>query len=199
MPRTQGFDRRPFAVLLSLIAIVALVAALTAGEAGAASGSGNAVAAKKKCKKPKKRAAGAAKKKKCKKKKHVVLPSPIVRMTVSWTGGNPTSIVDLHSYDAAGLHDGWVFLPSEHIEQNIPNTSYSNADGASGTETFTDNIFVRGSFANRQFSFVVCNGDNLPVHWVGISADGTVTTGDASDSQFSLAVPGGPATPATAC
>jgi hypothetical protein len=187
---------------LSLLLLPVLVTAMCVAMAPiAGAADGTATVAKKKCKKPKKRAGPAKKKCKKKKKHHVLPPSPIVRMTVSWTGGSPTSIVDLHSYDAAGLHDGWVFSPSDHIEQNIPNTSYSNTDGASGTETFTDNVFVRGSFANRQFSFVVCNYSSIPIHWVGVSEDGTVTSGDASDSGFSLAVPGGPATPSfgTAC
>ena len=144
-------------VVIALVALLGL--AVVAGGSASASGSSQAVAAKKKCKKHKRSAGVAKKKKKCKMKR-VVLPAPLVRGTLTWSGGTsggpqPTE-VDLHAFDASGNHTGWTNPPGA-VVNGIPNAIHSgDVGGASGTETFTDNIFVVGGTANREFSYVAC-------------------------------------------
>ena len=186
---------------ISLAALLALTLAMTGGSAGATD-AGNAVAAKKKCKFKKfKNAAATAKKKKCRKRVPAppppaapVLPppGPLVRATMSWTSNVD---VDLHAYDASGNHSGWT---PGGVVQGIPNAVHSGDVGTAGSETFTDNIFVRGGTTNREFSFIACFYGNTAATFIGVTSTGNSTTipvnGQAGDF-VTFAVPGGPATP----
>jgi hypothetical protein len=166
----------------------------------ASAGSGHASIAKKKCKKKGKKAS--ASKKKCKKKKKVVaLPGPIVRGTITWDNG---AEVDLHAYDASGNHSGWVNVPTPGVVNNIPNATHSpdaNGTTTGKTESFTDNIFVQGGAANRDFTFIGCFFDQAQTGtFVGINRLGQATTlpiNTGANTEIVFAVPGGPAPPAT--
>ena len=128
------------AVLLSLALVVGTVGSM----AGASSGS--AVAAKKKCKK-KKKAAGSAKKK-CKKKKATPAPAPLVRATLTWSGGGGSTDYDLYVFDGG--------TTARAVSNPIPNSAFSpNTAGSSGTENFTD----LAPNPLRNFSFGLCHQD----------------------------------------
>jgi hypothetical protein len=185
----------------SRLVVIALVAALglavVAGGSAAASGPGHAVAAKK-CKK--KRSASSAKKKKCKRKR-IVLPSPapLVRGTLTWSGGTGPSEVDLHAFDSSGNHTGWI-NSTTGVVNGIPNAVHSgDATGASGTETFTDNIFVMGGATNREFSYVACVYSPSPssVTFTGVASTGTTSSVAVGPGGTALSVPGGPPIPAS--
>jgi hypothetical protein len=186
-------------VLVALIALLGL-AVVAVGSSPAASGSGRAVTAKKKCKKHK-RSAGVAKKKKCKKVRHVVLPAPLVRATLSWSAG---SEVDLHAYDASGNHAGFVATgpTTGNIVQGIPNAHHSGDVGPGGPqETFTDDIFVAGGPANREFSYIACLYDFPSATPYSATFMGVTKTGQSSSvplsgpAAYTLTVTGGPAVP----
>jgi hypothetical protein len=192
---------------IGLAALLGLTLALVTVSAGHASnpGAGHAVAAKKKCKKKGKKSATAAKKKKCKKVHHIVLPAPapLVRATLVW-GSGPE--VDLHAFDPSGNHAGWDFGVNGVIN-NIPSAHHNGDIGPSGgTESFTDDIYVLGGPANREFSFVACLYDgpspsDYTATFTGVSKGGTTTTltldGTPSNGPdvYTLTVPGGPAVP----
>jgi hypothetical protein len=186
-------------VLVALIALLGL-AVTAVGSSSAASGAGrDAVAAKKKCKK--KRSAGVAKKKKCKKVRHVVLPAPLVRATLAWSAG---SEVDLHAYDASGNHSGFVATgpTTGSVVQGIPNALHSGDVGPGGPrETFTDNIFVAGGTANREFSYIAClynfpSSTPYTATFTGVTKTGASSSVPLSGpAAYTLTVPGGPAVP----
>jgi hypothetical protein len=186
----------------AVVALVALLGmAVMAGGSASASGSSHAVVAKK-CKK-KKRSASSAKKKKCKRKKVVLpLPGPIVRGTLTWSGGTsgPSGTeVDLHAFDASGNHTGWVDSTSG-VVNGIPNAVHSgDVGGASGTESFTDNIFVVGGPANREFSYVACVYSPNPssATFTGVARTGQTSSVPVGPGGTALTVPGGPAIPAS--
>src|SRR5262249_28363893 len=142
-------------LILALLAMLTLAVSATMGPAAGAS-KGGATVAKKKCKKKKKTssASAAKKKKKCKKKGTGggggTTPNPVVRATLSWTGGGSNTDYDLYVFDGA--------TTARAGSDPIPNTGFSaNAKGTPGTETFTDNNFVPGS--GRTFQFGVCKQD----------------------------------------
>jgi hypothetical protein len=74
-------------------------------------------------------------------------PAPLVRATLTWSGGGDSTDYDLYAF---------LGTTSARAASNpIPNTSFSsNAIGASGTETFTDLIYVNPGA--RNFDFGVC-------------------------------------------
>ena len=181
--------------LAILLVAASLLVGSVAASAGAA-GNVHAVTAKKKCKKAKKGAVS-AKKKKCKKVHHLPLPAPLVRGTISFPSGN----VDLNAYDASGNHSGFAqscpTLPCDVIN-GIPNTTHSADAFSGGTETFTDNIFVVGGPANREFSYVLCFYSDASVTFTGVTRTGasqTIPITDSAGFADTLTPPGGPPTP----
>jgi hypothetical protein len=142
---------------------LALALALTGASIVPAAGSGGgAVAAKKKKKKkcpPGTHKVVKIKKKDGKKKKKVkCVPnspgagtgSPLVRATVTWSGGGMNTDYNLYAFLGA--------TSARAASNPIPNTSFSGgAPGTSGTETFTDLIFVNPGA--RNFDFGVCKQD----------------------------------------
>lgn len=180
---------------LALLPILVLAACVAMTPVASAEGGTASVAKKKKCKKGFK-----LKKGKCKKKKAAPVPvplpppGPVVRMSLSWT---QDSDVDLHAYDAAGNHSGW---DPTGIRQGIPDSLHGgDSVGAGGSESFTDNVFVRGGLANREFAYVVCfygaatSVSYTAVNTAGISQSGTIA-GVAGDA-FTLTIPSGPPAP----
>jgi hypothetical protein len=142
---------------LALLALLAFTITATVGATASASG-GHAVAAKKKCKK-KKHAASAKKKKKCKKKggSGTTTPpatgSPLVRATLTWSAGGDSTDYDLYAFDGA--------TSARAASNPIANTSFSgNVTGSTGTETFTDLIFMNPGARNFQFGVCKQGGGN---------------------------------------
>jgi hypothetical protein len=178
-------------VIVALVAVLGL-AVMAAGSAPA-SGSPQAAVAKK-CKK--KRGVSAAKKKKCKKHKVVLpAPAPLVRGKLSWSGGAADSEVDLHAFDSSGNHTGWVNSTSG-VVNGIPNAVHSgDVHGVSGAESFTDNIFVIGGPANREFSYVACVYDSVSATFTGVARNGQVSTLSVAPGQTNFTIPGGPPVP----
>ena len=201
--QTGNSARRFVSLGVALIALVALTVSLGTGAASA--GPGHAVTAKKKCKKKKHHSASSAKKKKCKKVHHIVLPAPapLVRATLAW-GTGPE--VDLHAFDPSGNHAGWD-SGVNGVVNNIPSAHHNGDIGPSGgTESFTDDIYVLGGPANREFSYVACLYDgpspsDYTATFTGVSKGGTTTTltldGTPSNGPdvYTVSVPGGPAVP----
>jgi hypothetical protein len=184
-------------VVIALVALLGL-AVTAVGSNSAASGAGrDAVAAKKKCKKHK-RSASSAKKKKCKKKHVLSLPGPLVRGSITWSSGQ----IDLHAFDSSGNRSGIVFPCSDAvcpISEGIPNATHS-PDVAGGTESFTDNIFVRGGAANREFAYALCFYDNASVSFTGVNALGqsqTLPVNGNAGELHTLTLPTGPTVPAS--
>jgi hypothetical protein len=190
---------------IALVACVAAALAVSLPAAAVGSGDG-AVAAKKGCKKKGKKGAAAAKKKcKKKKKKKVVLPAPapLVRGKLTWSGAAVD--LDLHTFDAEGRHTGLGMTPGS-IDASIPNTAFSgddqNAAGGdtSGLEQFTDNVFVQGGPANREFAYLACFYSSSSATFVGIARTGQVSTLpiNANAGQgVAITIPGGPAVPSS--
>jgi hypothetical protein len=147
--RKKGF------AILALLAMLTMVISVTVSPVAGASGD-SAIAAKKKknkCKgkKKKKRSAATAKKKKkkCKKKKKPAAQSPLVRATLTWSGGGDSTDYDLYVFDSNGTKARAVSNP-------IPNSTFSpNATGGSGSEAFTD----LAPNPARNFSFGLCHQD----------------------------------------
>jgi hypothetical protein len=155
-----------------------------------------AVAAKKKCKKGKKGKASSAKKKKCKKKKKPAGPAPLVRATLTWSGGNSNTDFDLWVFDSSGNKGRAAANP-------IANTSFTpNATGASGTEAFTDLIYLK---PGRNFSYGVCYQDGGSQHVVYtidfVTADGAhhSDSRDFGSDGAHAEYDGGAPIPATYC
>jgi hypothetical protein len=193
---TPSSTRTGRALALAVLVVAASLLVGTVAASAGAAGNSRAVTAKKKCKKAKKGAVS-AKKKKCKKVHHLPLPAPLVRGTISFPSGN----VDLNAYDASGNHSGFAqscpTVPCDVIN-GIPNTTHSADAFSGGTETFTDNIFVVGGPANREFSYVLCFYTDASVTFTGVTRTGQTTTIPVSDSAGfadTLTPPGGPATP----
>jgi hypothetical protein len=188
-------DRRWLAIALA--SLLALTLALTAGPAGAAK-SGRAVEAKK-CKKAKKGAAS-AKKRKCKKKRHVVaIPGPLVRATITWPSGE----VDLHAFDAGGNRSGIAFPCSSNpcpMAEGIPNAVHSPDANNGGSESFTDNVFVQGGAANREFAYAVCFYTSTTVNVTVVNAVGTtqvIPITDTAGGAHTVSTQVGPQVPAS--
>jgi hypothetical protein len=182
-------------LVIALIATLGLTLSASVAGAGAA-GSHGAVAAKKKCKKAKKGAATA--KKKCRKKHVLALPGPLVRGTITWSTGQ----VDLHAFDASGNRSGIVFPCSTAvcpIVEGIPNATHS-PDVAGGSESFTDNIFVHGGVANREFAYALCFYDSASVSFTGVNRLGqsqTLPVNGLAGELHTLTITGGPGVPAS--
>jgi hypothetical protein len=182
------------------LAILLLTASLLVGSvassAGAAGGrDARAVVAKKKCKK--KKGVKTAKKRKCKHK--LSLPGPIVRATITWSSGE----VDLHAFDSAGNRSGIAPGCSSTncpMAEGIPNATHSPDANNGGTEFFTDNIFVRGGRANREFGYAVCFYNDASVSFTGVNALGqsqTIPVNGLAGEGHSVTLPSGPQVPAT--
>jgi hypothetical protein len=187
-------------MLFPLVALLGLTVAFGAGTAiASSSGDTVAVAAKKKCKKAKKGAVS-AKKKKC--KKHALPPpAPLTRATISWPAGQGD--VDLHAFDASGNQSGFVGPPTNAIVQGIPNSTHSPDSTDGGSESFTDNIFVVGGPANREFSYVICFYDAASVTFTGVTRTGassSLVINGTMNSAHTVTTSGGPPIPsAFAC
>jgi hypothetical protein len=186
--------------LATLLITASLLVGTVAASAGAAGGGdARAVVAKKKCKK-KKKGVRSAKKKKCKKKHVLTIPGPIVRATITWPAGE----VDLHAFDSSGNRSGIAFPCSSSpcaITEGIPNATHSPDSGNGGSENFTDNIFVKGGSANREFAYAVCFYTDTTVSFTGVNKFGQSqtlpVTGTAGDGTHTLTVTGGPPVPST--
>jgi hypothetical protein len=196
--------------VLALVAVLGLAVTLVVTSASSAS-SGQAVAAKKKCKKGKK-SAEAAKKHKCRKKKArppqtqtqpavPAAPGPLVRATLTWTASDD---VDLHAFDSSGNQAGYG--ESNEVENTIPSSTFSGDVQTAGSESFTDDIFVVGGSANREFGYVACLWDDdaqtdYTASFTGVTRDGTTvarslagTPSDGPDA-YAITLPGGPGVP----
>jgi hypothetical protein len=174
-------DRRKGITALALIAASALLIGGIAGPGATAFGDGGAATAGKKKKKKKKKCKPGfvkvkvkTKKGKGKKKRFKCVaqpgatPRPLVRATITWSGGGGSSDMDLWVFDANGNR-------GRAAANGIPSSTFSgNAAGPSGTETFTDLIFATPGA--RAFSFGVCQVDggshNLTVAIDYVTADG---------------------------
>ncbi len=183
-------------LVIALVATLGLTLSVPVAGAGA-TGSRGAVAAKKKCKKAKKGAA-VAKKKKC--KHRLPIPGPIVRATITWPSGE----VDLHAFDAAGnrsgVGTGCSIGTACPITEGIPNATHSADANNGGSETFTDNIFVRGGRANREFAYAVCFYTDTTVVFTSVNRLGqshSIPITDTSGHGHSLTFTGGPGVPAS--
>jgi hypothetical protein len=194
---------------LAIALVAALTMTLTVSVAGAGATQArniagaktrDAVAAKKKCKK-KKKGVTSAKKKKCKRKHVLSLPGPIVRATISWPAGE----VDLHAFDAAGNRSGIAFpcstLPCP-MSEGIPNATHSPDANNGGSETFTDNIFVKGGSANREFAYAVCfyTSESTTVTFTIVNRLGqsqSLPITDSAGGGHAITVTGGPAVPSS--
>jgi hypothetical protein len=194
----SGNRRRNIVPVLGLFAVLALIVGLMTAPMASAGGGTATIAKKKfKCKKGFKKVKVKGKRK-CKKKPAPVvvpLPGPLVRATLTWDNAFE---VDLHAYDSSGNHSGWF---GGGVVQGIPNSTHSpDVDGLNGkTESFTDNIFVLGGTANREFTYVACFYDNAQTgSFVGVASNGQSTTipvNTGADSSIIYQVPGGPAPP----
>ena len=189
---------RVWTLAILLLSASLLVGTVTASAGAARGGDARAVVAKKKCKKKKKRVGVTSKKrKKCKHK--LSIPGPIVRATISWPGGE----VDLHAFDSAGNRSGIAFPCSSNpcgMAEGIPNGVHSVDANNGGTETFTDNIFVKGGAANREFAYAVCFYTDTTVNFTGVNRLGqsqTLPITGASGEGHSVTATGGPTVPAT--
>jgi hypothetical protein len=135
-----------------IVALTALIAVSLTGFAGPASAEPGATSVKK-CKKGFKKIKG-----KCKKKKKAKAPAapalpapgPQKRISITWT--TPLDI-DLLVIDAAGNVAGPSGIPGV---TSIPNSTFSGDITNGGTESFTDNAFVKGGSSNREFKYLVC-------------------------------------------
>lgn len=160
------------------MAILALLIGGIAGPTATASGGTDASAAKKKkkkrCKpgfvKVKIKVKGKTKRKCVKDDSTPVVPTPgpLVRATITWSGGGGSSDMDLWVFDANGNR-------GRAAANGIPSSTFSgNAIGPSGSETFTDLVFVNPGA--RALSFGVCQKDggshNLTVAIDYVTADG---------------------------
>ncbi len=184
--------------LAILLISASLLVGTVAASAGAAGGhDARAVAAKKKC--TKKKGFRSAKKRKCKKKHVLSLPGPLVRGSISWPSGQ----VDLHAFDASGNRSGIVFpcnTPTCAIAEGIPNGTHSPDVADGGTESFTDNIFVQGGAANREFAYALCFYDDATVSFTGVNALGqseTIPVNGLAHEEHTLALATGPAVPSS--
>jgi hypothetical protein len=201
---TSGRIAGPRWLAIALVAALAVTLSVSVAGAGAtqprnAAGVKRiAVAAKKTCKK-KKKGVTSAKKKKCKKKHKLSLPGPIVRATISWPAGE----VDLHAFDAAGNRSGIAFpcssLPCP-MSEGIPNAVHSGDANDGGSETFTDNIFVNGGSANREFAYAVCFYTSTTVTFTIVNRLGqsqSIPITDSTGGGHSVTVTGGPGVPSS--
>jgi hypothetical protein len=187
---------------LALVAASALLIGGVSGPGATAFGEGGTATAAKKKKKKKKCKPGfvkvkvkvkGKKKTRCTKQETSPTPSPLVRATITWSGGGPSSDMDLWVFDANGNR-------GRAGANGIPSSSFSaNAAGSSGTETFTDLIFVTPGA--RAFSFGVCQEDggshNLTVAIDYVTADGVhhLDSQVYNDNGAHHEYPGGPAIP----
>ena len=185
---------------LGLLAILALAICLVAGSAGSATGDPIArTAGLKKCLKKAKKIQDPVKrkkaKKKCRKKFASVAPAPLVRATLTWSGGDaPDADLDLFVFDASGNQAG-------NGSDTIPSTTLSlDVRGVSGTETFTD----MAPKPLRAFSFGVCykvgGSAHTPFTITYITTDGvTHTDSQNPGDSFHYNYPDGPTIPSNYC
>jgi hypothetical protein len=194
---TGRFTRtgRVWTLAILLLTASLLVGSVAASAGAAGGGDARAVVAKKKCKK-KKKGVKTAKKRKCKHK--LSLPGPIVRATITWSSGE----VDLHAFDASGNRSGIIQGCSTTncpMAEGIPNATHSPDANNGGTEFFTDNIFVRGGRANREFGYAICFYNDASVSFTGVNALGqsqTIPVNGLSGEGHSVTLPTGPQVPA---
>ena len=189
---------RVWTLAILLISASLLVGTVAASAGAAGSHDARAVAAKKKSKcKKKKKGFTSAKKKKC---KHVLtIPGPIVRATITWPSGE----VDLHAFDASGNRSGIAFPCNTNpcaMSEGIPNGTHSPDANNGGSETFTDNVFVPGGPANREFAYAICFYTSTTVNFTGVNRLGqsqTIPITDTTGGGHSLTVTGGPGMPSS--
>jgi hypothetical protein len=196
----RNWGRVALAATLGLTLSLAMV---TAGQAQAGRAAATHGIAGKKCKKHKKhKSAAAAKKHKGCKKHKLALPAPLVRASLTW-GAGPE--VDLHAFDASGNQAGWdnnANGGNGGVVNNIPSAHHNGDIGpAGGTESFTDDIYVLGGPANREFSYVAClynqpGGADYSASFTGVSKSGQSTNLTLTGPNvYTLSVPGGPPVP----
>ncbi len=180
-------------LVVAMVVVLGLTLTVSVTGAGAARDA-RAVVAKKKCKKAKKHAVS-AKKKRC--KHRLTIPGPIVRATISWPAGE----VDLHAFDSSGNRSGIAFPCNSNpcpIAEGIPNATHSPDLNDGGTESFTDNIFVQGGSANREFAYAVCFYTSTTVTFTAVNRLGqsqTLPVTGANGEGHSLTITGGPPVP----
>jgi hypothetical protein len=189
-----SFTRAGRVLTLAILLITAsLLVGTVAANAGAARDARAVTAKKHKCKKKKK--GFTSKKRKCKHK--LSIPGPIVRATISWPAGE----VDLHAFDASGNRSGIVAgcnTTNCPMTEGIPNALHSPDANNGGAETFTDNIFVRGGPANREFAYAVCFYTSTTVTFTGVNRFGqsqSIPVTDTSGGGHAVTFPGGPGVP----
>lgn len=181
--------------LAILLITASLLVGTVAANAGAARDARAVTAKKHKCKKKKK--GFTSKKRKCKHK--LTIPGPIVRATISWPAGE----VDLHAFDSAGNRSGIAFpCPSNPcpMAEGIPNAVHSTDANNGGSESFTDNIFVIGGSANREFAYAVCFYDNANLTFTGVNRLGqsqSLPINGLAGEGHAVTVTGGPGVPST--
>jgi hypothetical protein len=142
---------------LALIATVALTITATFG--GAASADPVAqTAGLKKCLKKAKKIEDPVKRKKAKKRCRkkfgatapTTTPAPLIRATLTWSGGGGSTDYDLYVFEGT--------VTGRAGSNPIPNTTFSGSGaGSTGTETFTDLVYTNPGA--RNFQFGVCHQD----------------------------------------
>jgi hypothetical protein len=127
----------------------------------------------------------------------VQIPGPLVRATVTWPAGE----VDLHAFDASGNRSGIAFPCSSNpcpMAEGIPNAVHSADANNGGSETFTDNIFVQGGSANREFAYLVCFYTSTTVNVTVVNRLGqsqAIPITDTSGGGHTVSTPTGPQVP----
>lgn len=192
---TGSFTRAGRVWTLAIVLITAsLLVGTVAANAGAARDARAVTAKKHKCKKKK---GFTSKKRKCKHK--LSLPGPIVRATISWPAGE----VDLHAFDSAGNRSGIAFpCPANpcSMSEGIPQAVHSPDANNGGSETFTDNIFVQGGPATREFAYAVCFYTSTTVTFTIVNRLGqsqSIPITDTPGGGHAITVPGGPGVPSS--
>jgi hypothetical protein len=161
--------------VVGLALVTALALAFTVGTGASASGELAHTAGLKGCLQKANKIQDPVKRKKAKKKcRKKFATAPLVRATLSWSGGAGNTDYDLY-----------VFLngtTARAASNPIPNTSFSaNAKGQSGTESFTDLVYSKAGARDFQFGVCYQDGGSNPVtyHIDYVTADGVHHT----DSQ----------------
>ncbi len=147
---------------LALLAALALVVTGIGPVSTAAGGDGASTAAKKKKKKCKpgfKRVVikkkNGKKKRKCVRKPSPLGTTPVIRATLTWTGDNPLTNLDLFAFDSNGLVGKATSnpIPGSTFSANATVTPPTGGTTVA-TETFTD----LAPTPARNFSFGICYG-----------------------------------------
>ena len=127
------------------------------------------------------------------------IPGPIVRATISWPAGE----VDLHAFDSAGNRSGIAFPCSSNpcpMAEGIPQAVHSPDANNGGSESFTDNIFVQGGPANREFAYAVCFYTSTTVTFTAVNRFGqsqSIPITDTAGGGHTVTIPGGPGVPSS--